>query len=347
MRRLAALACVTALACGFTGAGAAASGAHLVHRSAYLMGTRADLSVWAPVRADGLARLERALEALEETERQLSTWLADSRLSSLNRAPLHTPWQADPALCALLSTLDDWYDDSNGAFDPAIGALVAAWDLRGAGSVPSRAAIARARAASGLRHVSLDRARCTVVRHGPATIDAGAFGKGEALDRAARHLGGVPWMIDLGGQVSVAGGPPGRAAWVVSVAHPRDRSRAFLDVRMQTGSLATSGGSERDLMIDGRRVGHVLDPRTGAPAAFQGSVTVWHESGLVADILSTALYVMGPEEGVSWAEARGLAACYLEADSDGRITPSMTPAFRSALHQDHAGRTPTSSTPGR
>lgn len=339
MSRLAALAGAAAIACGTLAPGAAAGGAHLVQRRAYLMGTRADLSVWAGTRSDGLTRLERALDALEDTERQLSTWRTDSRLASLNRAPLEMPWPADPALCALLATVADWQKATSGAFDPAIGSLIRAWDLRGAGRVPAAGALARARAASGLRHFSLDRARCTVVRRGAATIDAGAFGKGEALDRAARRLEGVPWMIDLGGQVSVGGRPPGSTAWVIAIADPRDRRLPRLEVRMRAGSLATSGGSERDLDVGGRRIGHILDPRTGTPAAFRGSVTVWHDSGLVADILSTALYVMGPEEGLPWAEARRLAACYLEVDTKGRLTTSTTPAFRSLMPPSPSART--------
>ena len=67
-------------------------------------------------------------------------------------------------------------------------------------------------------------------------------------------------------------------------------------------------GSERDVRVGGRRVGHILDPATGEPAAFAGSVTVWRERALVADILSTALYVKGPERGLAWADARDVAA---------------------------------------
>ena len=303
----------------------------LVQRSAYLMGTRADLSAWAASRTEGLARLDRALAALEETERALSTWRDTSQLASLNRAALQTPWQADPALCALLATVVDWDRASSGAFDPAIGSLIDAWALRGAGRVPSDAELAQARAASGLRNFALDRARCTVQRRGPAIMDEGAFGKGEALDRAAPHLAGVAWTINLGGQVSVGGRPPGRDAWTVAVADPTDRHHVFLTVRLEAGSLATSGGSERDLVADGRRIGHILDPRTGRPAEFQGSVTVWHERGLAADILSTTLYVLGPDEGLAWAEARGVAACFLEVDLDGRVQTSMTKAFRRLL----------------
>jgi thiamine biosynthesis lipoprotein len=175
--------------------------------------------------------------------------------------------------------------------------------------------------------IAFDRGRCTLTRRVDAAIDAGAFGKGEALDRAAAALGDEPWMIDLGGQISVGGRLPPEGGWTVGVADPRRRDRSALHVRMTAGSLSTSAGSERDLLANGVRIGHIFDPRTGRPAPFNGSVTVWHERGLAADVLSTALYVMGPKAGLPWAEARGIAACYLIPEL-GTLRVEMTRAFK-------------------
>jgi thiamine biosynthesis lipoprotein len=177
-----------------------------------------------------------------------------------------------------------------------------------------------------------------VTRESGAEIDVGGFGKGEALDRADRALADdpAPWLIDLGGQVTVRGVPPAARAWTVPIAHPRNRVRPVGTMTLSSGSLATSGGSERDAYVNGRRVGHIIDPRTGRPAAFTGSVLVWHPRGLVADILSTALYVMGPDEGLRWAERHGTAACFLIADGD-RLTIRPTRPFTDrfgALHAD-------------
>jgi thiamine biosynthesis lipoprotein len=79
--------------------------------------------------------------------------------------------------------------------------------------------------------------------------------------------------------------------------------------------------------VSGTRVGHILDPRTGAPAPFKGSVTVWHRSALAADALSTALYVMGPKEGARWADARGISALFLLPDDAG-VKAYPTAAWR-------------------
>ncbi len=317
--------------------GAQDTGAVYVSRDAYLMGTRAHLSMYAPARDAGLATLGSALAVLEEAEAELSTWRESSDISALNRQPVGEPWTATARLCRMFSDVWDWHQMTSGAFDPAIGRLLAAWDIHGEGAVPTGEAHERARLLSGMALLDFDRGRCTLTRRADVAIDVGAFGKGEALDRAAAVLGDDPWMIDLGGQISVGGRLPPEGGWTVGIADPRRRDHPALHVRMATGSLSTSAGSERDLVVNGVRVGHIFDPRTGRPATFNGSVTVWHERGLAADALSTALYVMGPEAGLRWAAARGIAACYLIPER-GTLRVETTRAFRRLLPSAATGR---------
>ena len=160
-------------------------------------------------------------------------------------------------------------------------------------------------------------------------MDAGSFGKGEALDRLLKeNTEGDVWMVDLGGQILVHGSLPGKSGWPVAIAHPWQREDALFSIILKAGSLATSGGSERDQIVGKRRLGHIVDPRTGKPAPFNGSVSVWHERALTADILSTAMYVMGPEKGLHWADERNIAACYLVPDVKGNVKINPSRAFR-------------------
>lgn len=302
------------------------SGSELVTREVYVMGTRARLATYAATRNRGLATLDAALGALERAEAELSTWRESSDISALNRQPVRTPWQASPTLCRMFADIWNWYEASAGAFDPGIGRLLSAWDTHGAGILPDAETQRRAKAVSGLALLTFDRTRCTLTRRDEVAIDVGAFGKGEALDRVAAALDGELWLIDLGGQVAVGGDVPD-GGWPIAIADPRARNQAYLQVQLVEGSLSTSGGSERDLVVNGKRVGHIFDPRTGEPASFNGSVTVWHRSSLAADALSTALFVMGPESGLQWAEARGIAALYLIPDAGG-VRVEATKAFR-------------------
>ncbi len=316
--------------------GPAAPGAMVrVERQVFLMGTVATLVTYASAREPGLATLERIVELLEATEAELSTWRPDSAISRLNRTPIGTVQVVASPLCELLSELKVWHGYTQGLFDPAIGRLLEVWDIHGAGRRATPDEVAAARARSGFRYIRVDPAACHVVRQADVTLDTGGFGKGAALDRVQVALGGSsPTLVDLGGQVMTYGPPPNQPGWPIGLAHPRRRTVVAATVLLRTGSLSTSGGSERDREVDGVRIGHILDPLSGRPVSHEWSVVVWHPRALAADILSTALYLMGPRAGLAWAEQRGLAVCFLvpdRRDPHRSVTFRMTSAFRATL----------------
>jgi len=282
-----------------------------VERSLGLMGTSLELLVEARDRATALTASERAVRALETTEARLSTWRPDSELSRLNAAPPRTAFPTSPELAAELAAVRHWWQETDGRFDPGVGGLVQAWDLRGSGRRPSQAELIQARAASGLESLSLE-GRNATREHADLILEEGGFGKGAGLDAALsalRQAGATRAVLDLGGQVALLGPGPFRLA----VAHPDDRARPLLEVSLDGGSLATSGNSERGIVVDGERLGHLLDPRTGRPAPDFGSVTVWAPDALTADCLSTALYVAGPDEALAWvAERPGIEVIVIE-----------------------------------
>ena len=158
-------------------------------REAFVMGTRAVLTTYAEPRGPGLRRLERMLRVIEQTDAELSTWRADSEVSRLNAAAGAGSRTLTPATCRLLGNLSRQVADTAGAFDPAIGSLVEAWDLHGRGRVPTARALAAARADAGWRHVQFDGNRCTVALSAGSSLDVGSFGKGEALDRVRTAIG--------------------------------------------------------------------------------------------------------------------------------------------------------------
>jgi len=122
------------------------------------------------------------------------------------------------------------------------------------------------------------------------------------------------------------------------VSHPEHRATPAAWLLLHGVSAATSGTSERWIEVDGRRYGHILDPRTGWPVPAWGTVTVVHADALVADVLATALYVMGPEHGMRWLEGRPeVAALFLESQ-DGRLHGRWTPAMERWMDDPHALR---------
>ena len=301
-----------------------------IERRVAVMGTNLEVRLAAGERMAGLRASERALRALEETERRLSTWLADSELARLNAAALGVPHALSEALAADLGAAAAWSRATGGAFDPTVGSLVAAWDLRGPGRVPSPAELRGALAACGLDGLRLDGGDATRLREGLA-LEEGGFGKGIGLDAALATLANCDVrnvLLDLGGQIALA-------AWSepvpLAVADPRERGRPCLELSLRSGSVATSGNGERGLDAGGRPIGHLLDPRTGRPAPDFGSLTVVARDAIAADCLSTGLFVLGPEAALAFAlERDGIEVLVLEP-AGGGLRARATPGLRARL----------------
>jgi len=311
----------------------------LVERRVALMGTHLDLAVEAADRAAALAASELAVAAVEAAEARLSTWRDGGELARLNAAPAGRPVELSPALAAELGAALACSALTGGAFDPALGALAAAWGLRQGGRQPGGEELAAAREASGAALLGLAGGRA-VRRHPDVAVDEGGFGKGAGLAAAVATLAAdgraERAVLDFGGQVTVWERRPGEVAKVaVGVADPRERGVAAAVLSIDGGSVATSGNGERGIVAGGVRRGHLLDPRTGEPAPDRGSLTVWVADrapvpggaalgpaahALLADCLSTGLYVLGPETAVEWASRRpGIEVLALAPDGRGGV----------------------------
>lgn len=265
------------------------------------MGTALEIRVEASDREHALRASERAVASLEAAEARLSTWRDDTEMARLNAAPAGQPVPLSPALARDLDAARRCWQDTYEAFDPSVGPLVQAWGLRQGGRRPDPAELAEARAAVGLDGLVLQGASATRERAG-LLLEEGGFGKGAGLADALAALAADPSVrravLDLGGQVAVLG-RGGRET--IPIADPRRRDRPVVALTIDGGSVSTSGNSERGITVDGERLGHLLDPRTGEPAPDFGSLTVWTADPLRADCLSTGLYVRGPREALAWA----------------------------------------------
>ena len=260
--------------------------------------------------AEATGATEAVLTEAARIEAACSTWDPGSAWSRLNAAEGRAQ-SLDAEWIDLLGEALAWQARTEGAFDPVLGALLRAWAVRSGGATPSAEALARARQQSGARLLVLDRAEGTARLLDPgAGLEEGGFLKGYALDRM-RAVAKVPaGLLDFGGQL-LAWGPPVRA----SVADPVNRQRPRLDLWLRNESLSSSGTSER-----GR---HILDPRSGEPCPAWGSVAVVAPKALTADILSTALYVLGPDQGLAWADRHRVAAAFLLNDGTCRMSQAL------------------------
>lgn len=303
-----------------------------VEREAYLMGTVLRARVEAADREVGIAALEAGLAEVRRLDGVLSSWRPESELGRLNAAPVGEPVEVSAELWGLLEEARGWSERTGGGFDPAVGSLVDAWGIRGEGRRPAEAELEAARGAAGWASFAFDEVGRTVTRRsGRAWLDSGGFGKGAALRSMAAVLRGAgvrSASLDFGGQLLVYGAPPeGRGGWEVEVAHPSRRGEGVERLVVREGSVSTSAQSERFVEVDGARYGHVLDPRSGLPVPAWGSVTVVAGDAVVADVLSTALLVMGPEAARRWAAGAGEVGVLVLEERDGQVMATANAAM--------------------
>jgi FAD:protein FMN transferase len=267
--------------------------------------------------ADGTEMAVMALDLVDRLESQLTVFREESEVSRLNRSAFEGEVEVEPRLFELLRLAVEIHGRTAGAYDVTSGPLSRMWGFhRRAGRMPTDAELVETLRRTGSRHLALDPRRGTVRFLVPEMeINLGSIGKGHALDRCAELLEshGLADFLLHGGQSSVlARGSRGLSAnegWWVGLRHPLRPGQRLAEIRLRNRGLATSGTGTQFFIHEGRRYGHLLDPRTGRPAESLLSTTVLAPTAAEADALSTAFYVMGYEPALEYCHAHaGLAA---------------------------------------
>lgn len=296
------------------------------------MGTRWSLRLAAPALPPGLG--ERIQAELDTVVAEMSHWEPGSHLSRFNAAPADSWHALPPGFAAVMAAALDLAALSDGAFDPAIGAVV---DLWGFGAVaaerlpPDPAALAAARAAGGWRRLGFDRATARLHQPGGVRLDLSAIAKGHAVDRVAallRDAGHPAFLLEIGGELRGEGLRPDGQPWWVDVEPPPGCPLPRTRIGLTGLSVATSGDYRRFHAVDGRRLAHTLDPRTGTPVSnAPPSVSVLHDQAMLADAWATLLTVLGVDAGLALADAHGIAAIFLHRSAHGWLR-SLSAAAR-------------------
>lgn len=277
-----------------------------------------------------------ALDLVETIEDQLSYFRPASQISRLNMVGAELAVEIEPELFDLLSLARTIHDETEGAFDLTSAPLWEVWGFaRRQGTLPAEEDVIGALERVGSRYMMLDAERRTVQFTRPGIrLNLGSIGKGYALDRAAQVLAkhGVGDFLFHGGQSSVLaqGSRAGVNAadatsrgWIVGVRHPLRPKQRLAEIRLCDRALGTSGSAMQFFRHRGRRYAHILDPRTGRPAEGVLSVTVVASSAALADALSTAFFVLGPESAGKYCRSRpGIAALFV-CPSRGEGLPEM------------------------
>lgn len=261
-------------------------------------------------------------DAVDRVDTQMSTWKPDSDLMRLNRAPAGD-WVAVPRDLSRVLTLGLQIGRaSGGAFDIGMGDAVRAWGFGPEAADPE--AIRAALGSHRLAHEVLEIDGDAVRKMAPVALDLNGIAKGHGVDCLAQVLvdhGIAAGLVGIDGEMRALGLRPDGTAWTVAVEAPDpDRRTPHSVLLLQDAAVATSGDYRHWVTVQGRRLSHTMNPRTGAPLATSpASVTVVAPTCAEADAWATTLMVTGPTEGAELAARHGLDALFLLRGDDGGL----------------------------
>lgn len=297
------------------------------------MGTSYSVRVPRPPTGVDRASVEAlAAREIEQVEALMSTYRPESELSRFNDSASADWVSVSPLTAEVVQAAQDISLRSGGAFDVTVGPLVELWGFGARPSTlqrPDPGALEQARQAVGYQQLA--------VRHDPPAlkkthpvvrVDLSAIAKGYASDRVCAALSGLgvtDYMVEIGGDLRVAGNNREGQPWRIAVETPTPGEQSMLHVlRLSDIAIATSGDYRNFFVQDGVMYSHTIDPRTASPVTHQvASVSVRAPTAMLADGWATALMVMGPEQGMALADELGLAALMVLREGDAfREIPS-------------------------
>ena len=318
--------------------------------SGFTMGTTYSVRLAdVPLSPKELQQLQTEVDAaLEEVNRQMSTYQPDSEISRFNQAGAEEPILLSADFHSVMQLALSIASATDGAFDPTVGALVNLWGFgpdRSERQHPTDAQIEAARQTVGWRHLGLTDDGQLVKDIPLLYLDLGAIAKGFGVDKVAGLLRDHDlenFLVEIGGETLGVGHNADGVPWRVGVMLPDFRPESDLQgiVHLSGGRAIATSGDYQNYFLDeeGRVRSHIIDPRTAAPVPHTvASVSVLANDCTTADALATALTVLGPDEGLPLLETRfpGVEALFILRVSEDQFKEVSTPSFTDALQYEH------------
>lgn len=301
---------------------APSDGREIVSRSHGAMGTQITITAYTKEPERAVKAMEAAFAEFNRLETILSVWRPNSDVSRINQAAGKEAVKVGDETLEVVQRGLELAEKTDGKFDITFGALAGLWkfDHDQDDQIPSDEDIQARLPLVGYERVLVDEAARTVkLADAGMRMHLGGIGKGYAVDRAVRMLraaGLEDFMVQAGGDMYCAG-KKGDRPWRVGVRDPRrERSDFFAFAEVTNQTFSTSGDYERFFMKDGARYHHILDPDLGRPARGTRSVTVMADDAITADVLSTAVFILGVDRGLPIVESIDGAAAVIVDDAN-------------------------------
>ncbi len=266
-----------------------------------MMGTEVSVYLWSDDPEAGRQALEEVFDEAARIDRLMSTYKDESEISKINRSAAQSAVPAGGELFDLIQRSLDISALTRGAFDITYDSVGQHYDFRNRRR-PDDETVAAERTFIDYRLVELDEAAGTVFfRRDGVRINLGGIAKGYVVERGATilQLRGIRHaIVTAGGDSRLLGDRRGRP-WMVGIRHPREEGEVAISVPLVGEAISTSGDYERFFDEEGMRYHHILRPSTGAPAEGVHSATVIGPDAVITDALSTSVFVMGVEDGLT------------------------------------------------
>jgi thiamine biosynthesis lipoprotein len=300
-----------------------------VTRTEFLMDTIVESLIYTEDTKLGEEALTSAYREVSRLESVLDRHTSGSDIAKINEAAGSEPVPVSlNALDVIIRSLEVG-ELSGGAFDITIAPLIKLWGFgTGDTQIPGEAELAEALAFVDYSQVQVDRGAGTVfLPKAGIELDLGGIAKGFIVDKAVdalRDKGITSAYFDAGGDIRVLGGKPDGAPWLIGIRHPRDRRGIAATVEIRNSAIVTSGDYERYFQVNDERYHHIIDPQSGMPARGLISVTVVATDAFTADAYSTAVFVLGLEQGIALVESLpGVEAILITEDEQVHITSGL------------------------
>ena len=305
-----------------------------VKETRLLLGTVVTFTVAGESEDVALRAITEAVAAMQAVEDSFTTH-GDvlNTVKTFNQAAGGEPVQLDAAVDELLQQSITYWKQTQGSFDPTLGDLNMRWGFSGdvaATQVLSETEVKQGLARSGVDNIRRIAPQTWVKDKSGVQLDFGAIAKGLAIDKGIakfQQLGIQHAIINAGGDMRILGDHSGQA-WRIAIRHPRqDTALGWLDISADT-SIVTSGDYERFFISKGKRYHHIINPKTGFPAMRSVSVTVQAPTAMQADVLSTALFILGFEKGMPLVESMlEIEAIWVDSNMLVHMSSGMKPQF--------------------
>jgi thiamine biosynthesis lipoprotein len=286
------------------------------------MGNRFEITVVSDSEAWASACIEVGIAEIQRIEKLLTTFSDTSQTQQINAQAGIAPVRVEAEVFALIQRAIKISDITQGAFDISYGSLDKRfWNFDvNMKELPNSKLAKKAVRLINYKNIVLNAAESTVfLRESGMRIGFGGIGKGYAADRAKfvmQQFGAKSGIVNASGDLVTWGRTPENKAWTIGIINPNQQNKAFSHLNISDMAVATSGNYEKYAVINGKKYGHTIDPKTGFPVSGVKSVTIISPNAEIADAMATPVMVMGIKVGLNLINQIRHLACIIISDDD-------------------------------